>query len=190
MADIKTLIVKVPEISENTGLGCQEALRKGAFFASYAPGPFMESAEPEALKGAQASSVAQALERLKNGSGLTWLELAGPDFDQGLFELLGQSDRRTVIAVVSESSLAFYGLGIDSKAKPKARATSADVLPTLAQVGEFYLGDNVQGNVLFEALKNKNFKQSQIARLKAALDRLEKMIKRENREPWDKHDCA
>jgi hypothetical protein len=57
-------------------------------------------------------------------------------------------------------------------------------------IGEFYLGGDIDGRVLFGALKNPSFKQTQVAKLKAAIGRLEKILKRDNLEPWDKHDCA
>jgi hypothetical protein len=127
---------------------------------------------------------------LAAGQTLIYLDLSGTDHDAKLYELLNKSDRRTIAAVVSSQRLIFYGLGVKAKLKSERKVTYQDVLPTLAQVGEFYLADEVSGQVIFEALKNKNHKQGQVERLKAALERLEKILKRDKREPWDKHDCA
>ncbi|MDR2387605.1 MAG: hypothetical protein LBE80_08490 [Deltaproteobacteria bacterium] len=188
MADIKTLIIRVNELSEPKGKGSQEALRKGAYFENYWPGEVSQNAEAQQLKQAESPQV--ALEMLAAGQALIEVELNGPDHERELFELLEQSDRRTILAIISKNSLVFYGLGVKAKHKSAEPVSFKDVLPTLAQVGEFYLAETVEGRVLFSALKNKNYKQGQIERLKAALERLEKILKRENREPWDKHDCA
>jgi hypothetical protein len=190
MADIKTLIVSVPEITEDQGPGCQEALKKGAYFRNYSTGPVLDSVDQDQALAARVQTVDSALERLGQGAALTYLELTTPDFDRGLYDLIDRSDRRTVIALISTKVLLFYGLNINVKVKPASPSSFQDVLPTLAQMGEFYLSDQVRGTILFEALKNPNYKQTQVAKLKAALDRLEKILKRDNREPWDKHDCA
>ena len=39
-------------------------------------------------------------------------------------------------------------------------------------------------------MKNPNLKLEEIKKLKEALVRMESVIQRDNREPWDKHDCA
>jgi hypothetical protein len=191
MAEIKTLIVQVPEISSEAGQGSLEVLTKGTLFENYEPGPVLEALDQGLDQGQTiVQTLSEAILRLEKGQELTYLELKGPQFDQELFELIDKSDRRTVMALLSGKSLAFYGLGISPKKKSTTQASYRDVLPTLAQVGEFYLSQPVRGAVLFEALKNPNYKQSQIGKLKAALERLEKMLKRGNQEPWDKHDCA
>ena len=39
-------------------------------------------------------------------------------------------------------------------------------------------------------MKDPNLKISEINKLKEAISRMESVIARDNREPWDKHDCA
>ncbi|MDR2302165.1 MAG: hypothetical protein LBF38_09020 [Deltaproteobacteria bacterium] len=188
MAEIKTLIVKVPDISEQNGKGSQEAIRRGAYFENYSPGEVLINAEANQAK--VVSDPRAALESLAAGEALIEVELRGPDHESELYDLLDKSDRRTVVAIISNRGLVFHGLGVKPKYRSAIGVSFKDVLPTLAQVGEFCLAETVEGQVLFDALKNKNHKQGQIERLKAALERLEKILKRENREPWDKHDCA
>jgi hypothetical protein len=191
MADIKSLVVQVPVIDPLLGTGCRAFLEDGAVFGRYSPGPLFGALGPGQEGRVRADGPEDALARLREGRELTYLELGGPSFDSQLDLLIDQSDRRTVLAAASPSALAFLGFGIRRGAGgPLAKAAAADVLPTLAQVGEFFLDGQIEGAVLFEALRNPNFKQAQIAKLKAALLRLEKMLKRGSLEPWDKHDCA
>jgi hypothetical protein len=133
--------------------------------------------------------VAGALERLGAGEALVRLRLEGPAAEADLAELWDRSDRHTVFAVLAPDRALFLGFGINPGVLAKPIAFR-DVWPTLAQIGEFYLAPGVSGAVLFEILKNPSFKQTQIAKLKAAVGRLEKILKRGDREPWDKHDCA
>ncbi|MDR1049639.1 MAG: hypothetical protein LBP95_00890 [Deltaproteobacteria bacterium] len=190
MADIKTIVVRVPEIREFSGPGCDELLKNGAVFSDYRDGEIAGLSDADAGR-ARAENLETALARLKDGRDLVLLRLERPVFEAGLLELLEKSDRRTILAVVSPDRLVFYGFGVANKAGViRDPAAAADVLPTLAMVGEFFLEGSPAGRVLYRALKNPNFKQVQIEKLKAALGRLEKMLKRENREPWDKHDCA
>jgi hypothetical protein len=190
MADIKSVFIEVPSLEADSGPGCREVLAKGAVFSNYSPGQWPPNAlEPLTIKGSLTGSLAEALNNLQSGRELTVLKLESQNFDGDLFELLDNSDRRTILAVTAPDKLAFYGFGVN-QGSFAAAASFSDIWPTLASVGEFYLTSDVSGAVLFEALKNPNFKQTQIAKLKAALARLEKMLKRDNQEPWDKHDCA
>ncbi|MDR1111120.1 MAG: hypothetical protein LBP92_10625 [Deltaproteobacteria bacterium] len=190
MAEIKTLVALVPEIDPLLGPG-RGLLEGGAVFGCYAQGPLFGALGPGREPSIRADGPDEALARIRDGQELTCLELRGPSLGAQLGDLIDQTDRRTVMAIVSPSALAFLGYGISRGAGgPAARASAADVLPTLAQVGEFFLDGKIEGAVLFEALLNPNFKQAQIAKLRAALDRLERMLRRDNREPWDKHDCA
>lgn len=199
MADVKTIIIETPRLALETGPGSKEFLEGGAVFARVGDGgwpgaPIFNPAE------AEAANAAEALERLAAGKELTRLRLEGPDFDASLAAILDQSDRRTVFAVVTSDQVVFHGYGIAAPLAEPGAAAYQDVLPTLAMIGDFYLAREVElpdggklfieGRVLFEVLKNPSLKQSQIDKLKGALGRLETMLKRGNREPWEKHDCA
>ncbi|MDR1657217.1 MAG: hypothetical protein LBT47_06630 [Deltaproteobacteria bacterium] len=190
MADIKTVVVSLPKLTVSGGPGSAEVIERGAVFGGFVPGYWAEVPidNPQEAVAADLSGV---LKRLSEGAALTYIEFNGSDFDHHLADLIEQSDRRTVLAVFGHDKLAFYGFGINTKALVSDKTAQFDDLwPTLAMIGEFYLTEKVSGRVWFEVLKNKSFKQSQIDKLKAALARVEKMLKRENREPWDKHDCA
>jgi hypothetical protein len=133
-------------------------------------------------------------EGVEKGLPLMLVDLGNADaaaLETAMETVLDGADRRTTIAVVGKSALAFYGNGIDNKVGTVERAATAkDVLPTLASVGEFSLTTNCTGAVLYQVLKSPNTKLDEIHKLKEALQRMEGALARDNREPWDKHDCA
>jgi hypothetical protein len=186
MADVKTIVVESPSLA--AGPGARTALEGGAVFVQYQAGPWPYGAL-EDWAAVSAAGPREALARAEAGEALTFVKLSGAAFDGDLAEILERCDRRTVLAVVAPEQLIFFGFGVNV-GRFERPASSVDVLPTLAQTGEFFLAPPIKGAVLYEALKNPNFKQVQIAKLKAALARLEKALKRDEREPWDKHDCA
>jgi hypothetical protein len=191
MADVKTIIIETPSLSAEGGPGARELLGGGAALPRAGDGGWPGA--PLDDPGAHvAAGPDDALERLRSGRELTRLRLEGPDFDGPLAAVLEAADRRTVLAVVTDDQVIFYGYGIDPAAETAGLGSAAwrDVLPTLAMIGEFYLAKGVEGRVIFGVLRNPSLKQTQIDKLKAALGRLETMLKRGSREPWDKHDCA
>ena len=50
--------------------------------------------------------------------------------------------------------------------------------------------EDCTGAIIYQVMKNPNLKLEEIKKLKEALVRMESVIQRDNREPWDKHDCA
>jgi len=83
------------------------------------------------------------------------------------------------------------GAGINAKAGSIARpATAKDIVPTLAYITDLPITTECCGAILYQALKSPNLKLDEIAKLKEALIRMEGALARDNREPWDKHDCA
>jgi hypothetical protein len=190
MADVKAVLVEVPSIVEGGGPGSKELFSKGAIFTDYTPGPLPDaSVDPSWVTEGDLQSFKNLL---ADGKELIRLDLTpSSNFEEELFQILDDGDRKTIYAVLSPKALAFYGHGVEKKAgKIERQAKHLDVLPTLSVVAEFFLTKNIKGSILYEALKNPNYKLSTIGKLKAALGRLEKVLKRDNQEPWDKHDCA
>jgi hypothetical protein len=122
------------------------------------------------------------------------LDLGAADssaMEAAMAKVMDAVDRKTVLALVGRNGLALYGQGIDPKVGEIARqVNAADVLPTLAAIGEFKLSSEAVGAVVYPALKSPNTKLEEIEKLKEALKRMEGALARDNREPWDKHDCA
>ncbi|MDR2612174.1 MAG: hypothetical protein LBG06_04865 [Deltaproteobacteria bacterium] len=185
MSDIKTLVIRVDSLA---GPAAASALSEGAVFR-----PF-EDGDPPAAHVAggipRAGGAADALARLAEGAPIASLALSGGGVQEGLGLVLEESPLRTVIAILAPGALVFHGHGMARGVEGTGPASFLDALPTLAMVGEFLLAPGVEGRVLFQALKNPSYKQGQVGRLKAALARLERVLRRDSQEPWDKHDCA
>ena len=104
---------------------------------------------------------------------------------------LEAADRRTVIVVAASNGVAFYGLAINGKAGVVERAvTAADVVLTIATIADLAIDGSCTAAVIYQVMKNPNLKLDEIKKLKEAIARMESVINRDNREPWDKHDCA
>ena len=101
------------------------------------------------------------------------------------------ADRRTLVVVVSASGTAFYGLAVNPKAGIVGRAVNAqDIAVTIATIADLPIAEDCTGAIIYQVMKNPNLKLEEIKKLKEALVRMESVIQRDNREPWDKHDCA
>ncbi len=191
MAEKKALLI----LAEGTALNAEapataRLLKKGAFFPNYTQGTVLNGAiAPEAVQKVEASAVAGLVEA---GTAFMLLEAATPEaLETTLEACLEGIDRKTTLAVVAKNGVVFYGLGVNAKAGTVSRAvTAADILPTLAFTADIPLTEECCGAIVYQALKSPNLKLEEIAKLKEALVRMEGALARDNREPWDKHDCA
>ena len=61
---------------------------------------------------------------------------------------------------------------------------------TIATIADLPVDEDCTGAIIYQVMKNPNLKLEEIKKLKEALVRMESVIQRDNREPWDKHDCA
>ncbi len=104
---------------------------------------------------------------------------------------LEAADRRTLVVVATASGTAFYGLAVNGKAGVVERTANAqDIAVTIATIADLPIDETCTGAILYQIMKNPNLKLEEIRKLKEALVRMESVIQRDNREPWDKHDCA
>ena len=93
--------------------------------------------------------------------------------------------------VVSGKGVAFWGFGVNNKAGAVNRAATAqDIYVTIANIVDLPITAECTGAILYQMMKDPNLKISEINKLKEAISRMESVIARDNREPWDKHDCA
>lgn len=192
MAEKKAIVVLSNAEIAAGGAGMGKLLKKGALLPNYTPGEVLDGSVADAdITRLEPAAVAEAVEK---GAPLIVVDLGGADaaaLDAAVASILEAADRRTTIAVSGKNALALYGQGINTKVGTIDRAAvSGDILPTLAAVGEFALTDQCAGAVIYQALKSPNPKLEEIAKLKEALARMEGALARDNREPWDKHDCA
>jgi hypothetical protein len=192
MAEKKALIVLAPAAELGAGASIEKLLKKGVKFANFAAGDVIDAAvAAETVTALQPQDVAAAIE---NGVALGLIDLGNADtaaLDAALATILDAADRKTVIAVAAKGALVLQGSGINAKAGSADRAACAkDIVPTLAYITDFPITTECCGAILYQALKSANMKLDETTKLKEALIRMEGALARDNREPWDKHDCA
>lgn len=192
MAEKKALIVLASSAEIAGGEGTGKLLKKGAMLKNYSAGDVLNaSVDKGEITAVTADGLAAQVEA---GTALMVLDLGAADtasMEAAMVKVMDAVDRKTVIALVGKNGLVLYGQGIDPKVGEVARpVAAADILPTLAAIGEFKLSAEASGAVIYPALKSPNSKLDEIEKLKEALKRMEGALARDNREPWDKHDCA
>lgn len=192
MAEKKALIVLAPAAELGAGASIEKLLKKGALFPNYTAGDVLDAAvTADTVTPLQVQDVAAAIE---GGLVLGVVDLGAADtaaLDAALATILDAADRKTVLAVAAKGALALHGSGINNKAGSLQRAASAkDIVPTLAYITDFPITTECSGAILYQALKSPNLKLDELTKLKEALIRMEGALARDNREPWDKHDCA
>lgn len=154
----------------------------------------------EALAGAPAGeSIVDAakaggyvVEPIAHGSELSLVE--GVKGEEALLavidQALGVNSTKMLLVVLGQSSALFYGLGIERGLTLEKALPAACVAPTLAWIGDLPLPAQVEAAPAYAVIKGLNFKAKEMAKLKDANDALMLKIERDNRKPWDKHDCA
>ena len=111
--------------------------------------------------------------------------------EDALQAALDAANRRTVIVLAGKSGAAFHGMSINSKVGEINRQADADdIVLTVANLVDVPIGDDCEARVLYQVFKDPNLKLNEIIKLQEAIARMESVLERNNREPWDKHDCA
>ena len=104
---------------------------------------------------------------------------------------LEAANRRTLVVVAANDGVAFYGLAINAKAGHVERVVNAaDIALTIATIVDLPIAADCTAGIIYQVLKDPNLKLNEMIKLQEALARMESVIERNNREPWDKHDCA
>ena len=182
MAEKKAILVVLPAVALS---GSSEALDKLKKKAALLTNADTAGLEDLALAMGGKKVEAAALEGAEDA-----LMVVQGD-ESALAAALEAADRRTLLVVAAADGLAFYGLAVDSKAGNVARAVNAqDIAVTIATIADLPISAECTGGIIYQAMKNPNLKLDEIKKLKEALVRMESVIQRDNREPWDKHDCA
>lgn len=162
-----------------------DSLKKAALLPNASCSGMAEAAEALGAVRAEADGIAALFET----PGETVFVLA--EGDAALAAAVEAADRRTLIAVVNGSGAAFQGLAINGKAGSVDRAVNAqDIAVTIATIADLPVSEACTGAIIYQVMKNPNLKLDEIRKLKEAIARMESVIQRDNREPWDKHDCA
>ena len=201
MATGKNVIVLFTTVSEDVLKNSQaeqlvKMRRKGALVPLSVAG----DVKSEALAGAPSGqSIADAaresgyvVEPIALGSELSIVEGIGSEA-----ALLAEIDKcfalsttKMLLVVICPTMALFYGLGIERNSVLEKALPAACIAPTLAWIGDLPLPAQVEAAPAYAVLKGLNFKAKEIAKLKDSNDALMLKIERDNRKPWDKHDCA
>ena len=89
-----------------------------------------------------------------------------------------------------KSLLVLNGPGIKKGLRLDRTVLLEDIVPTICYVADLPMPENVDGAVIWQALKDPNMKQKELSKLRDGLLRMEAAMARKDRAPWDKHDCA
>ena len=186
MAEKKAILVLADSLDLNASGDTLDALRKKAALLPHADCAGLAAvAEKLGAVKTDASGIQAALDGAREDSVLVMVE------GDALAAALEAADRRTLVIVATGKGAAFYGLAINAKAGTVERAVNAqDIAVTIATIADLPVDENCTGAIIYQVMKNPNLKLDEIRKLKEALVRMESVIQRDNREPWDKHDCA
>ncbi|MBO5491669.1 MAG: hypothetical protein J5960_09665 [Desulfovibrio sp.] len=184
MADKKAILVVASGMELADGGSALDKLNKKAAVLVNADASGLAD-KAVALGGVQTDAVGLAATLEKNVLAVT----------AGMAEVVGAAleaaNRRTVVVVAADDGVAFYGMGINGKAGNIARKVNADdIVLTIATLADLPIGEDCTAGIIYQVLKDPNLKLNEMIKLQEALARMESVIERNNREPWDKHDCA
>lgn len=186
MAEKKVLLVLAEDMDLNgSGDALDQLKKKAALLPNAKSGGLAELAKK--MGGEDVPADAEAMKAALSGeNGLAVARGAA-----ALAPALEAADRRTLLVVAAGSGAALYGMAINAKAGSVDRAVNAqDLAVTMAAIGDLPLDETYTGGIIYQALKNPNFKRDEIKKLQEAILRMESVLERNSREPWEKHDCA
>ena len=86
--------------------------------------------------------------------------------------------------------LSLSGPGIKKGYIMERTCNLVDIVPTICYLMDLPLPAQVEGGIIYQALKDPDFKMKEINKLKEGLSRMETALQRGERQPWDKHECA
>lgn len=86
--------------------------------------------------------------------------------------------------------LTLTGPGIRKGQRLERTCNIIDVVPTICYLLDFPVPAQTEGAVIYQALKDPDFKSKEIEKLRSGLARMETALQRGERQPWDKHECA
>jgi predicted AlkP superfamily phosphohydrolase/phosphomutase len=86
--------------------------------------------------------------------------------------------------------LNFTGPGIKKGFMIERTTNLIDIVPTICYLMDLPLPAQAEGGIIYQALKDPDFKSREINKLKDGLSRMETALQRGERQPWDKHECA
>ncbi len=190
MAEKKAIIVVCPKACVCKDSSMDTFKEKGTIFTSFTNGDVL--AEARAVEGAAFVKAADVAAQLEAGTPLTVVDFSNDaaGFEAGLAAIMEATGRRVTLCMVCDKGLVLSGNGIAKNGIVNRAATFKDVIPTLGYIAEIYIPADLDGTVLYQALKDPNARLKEIAKLGESVQAMEAAMERNARQPWDKHDCA
>lgn len=184
MAEKKAILVDAVGMSlAASGEAADKLNKKAAILVKSDAAGIVDKAVALGAVKVDAASLPQAMENT------AFVTVAGGE--EAVAAALEAANRRTVVVVVAKDGIAFCGMGINGKAgKVERPATAEDIVLTIATLVDLPIPEDCTAAIVYQVLKDPNMKLNEIIKLREALARMESVIERNNREPWDKHDCA
>ncbi len=193
MADKKVVLIACGSAAvDSDGAALAKFMKKTASVAEFDNSGIAEAAAKiETAVEVAADGIAKVFEDDGSFAVVKLADADGAALEAAIAQVTEAADRRTLIILACNEGLYFSGLGINKKAGKVERSASAeDVIATLCYVADQPVPADCTGGVLYQVLKDPSMKIKEISKLKEALARMENALQRDNREPWDKHDCA
>lgn len=193
MADKKVILIVCGEADVNIdGPSITKFMNKACTFTEFNnSGTAAESTKIEGAATVAADGIVKVFE---DDAALAVVELGNVDaatLESTMAQVTEAADRRTLIALATDTGLFLGGLGINKKVGTIDRKVqAADIIATICYVADLPIPEDCTGGILYQALKDPNMKLKEIKKLQEAIGRMEVALQRDNREPWDKHDCA
>lgn len=184
MADKKAIFVDASGMSlVGTGDALDKLNKKAAVLTNADRGGLVDRALALGGVRTDAASLASALEDT------IFAVISGKE--EALAAALEAANRRTVVVVAADDGVAFYGMAVNRNAGRIDRKVNADdIVLTIATIADLPIDEGCTAAIIYQVLKDPNLKLNEIIKLQEALARMESVIERNSREPWDKHDCA
>ena len=193
MADKKAVLILCGAADVNAnGSALEKLMKKACKVASFKNEDVAaEVAKIEGAATVAADGVAKVFEEDGNFAVVELGDADGAALEAAVAQISEASDRRTLIVIASNEGLYLSGLGINKKAGAVERSACAcDLVATMCYIADLPVPADCTGGILYQVLKDPNMKLKEINKLKDAIARMEVALQRDNREPWDKHDCA
>jgi len=83
-----------------------------------------------------------------------------------------------------------HGPGIKKGMVVERTVWITDLVPTICYLMDYPVPDHAEGAILYQTFRDFNFKIKDVQKLRDGIARMETALTRQDREPWDKHDCA
>lgn len=112
------------------------------------------------------------------------------DLEKELFTALEKVDRKTLLVIISDTAVIYYGVGIAKGVVIDTEESICSVAPTCAYIVNLPMPSECSASITFSVLKDINMKFKYEKKLQESIANMEAAIDRKTRQPWDKHDCA